>query len=98
MNSKTNRFCKNGHQYKKSSECPICPLCEKKSNLNSFFEVLNAPARRALQNANIDTLAKLASYSEKELLLLHGFGKASLPALKIELEKAGLSLKNTKLR
>lgn len=92
----TSRICKNGHQFKKSSVCSICPLCEKNNvNLNSFLVVLKAPARRALQNANIDTLAKLACYSEKELLLLHGFGKASLPALKIELEKAGLCLKNS---
>lgn len=55
---------------------------------------LAAPARRALQNANIFTLDTLSKYSEAELLKLHGIGKTTLPKLKAELEKAGLHFRN----
>ena len=55
---------------------------------------LAAPARRALQNANIFTLDTLSKYSEAELLKLHGIGKTTIPKLKAELEKAGLDFRN----
>lgn len=87
----TLRTCKNGHQYYKSSDCPICPTCEEaKRPKDGFLSLLSSPARRALENANITTLEKLSKYSECEILKLHGIGKTVIPILKRELEKAGL--------
>ena len=87
----TLRTCKNGHQYYKSSDCPTCPTCEEaKRPKNGFLALLAAPARRALENANIKTLKKFSKYSENDILKLHGIGKTAIPILKRELEKAGL--------
>jgi DNA-directed RNA polymerase alpha subunit len=58
-----------------------------------FLALLGSPARRALENAGITTLNKLAELSEKDLLDLHGIGKASLPTLHNALAEAGLSFK-----
>ncbi|MGN7784589.1 DNA-directed RNA polymerase subunit alpha C-terminal domain-containing protein [Niabella sp. 22666] len=44
-----------------------------------FLADLSAPARRALETASITTVQRLSAYSEKEILKLHGIGKASLP-------------------
>lgn len=94
MTTKTLRTCSNGHQYYKSSDCPVCPKCEaQKSPASAFISALPAPARRALQNAGIVTLKQLAAHSEKEILSLHGIGKTAIPLLKKELENAGLSFK-----
>ena len=91
---KTLRICKNGHNYYKSSDCPVCPVCEKEKNkADDFLSALSAPARRALKNAGIKTLVQLSQYSEKELLKLHGLGKGSFPKLKIALKTKKLSLK-----
>lgn len=88
------RTCPNGHKYYKSSDCPVCPVCEKeRAPAQDFMVGLSAPARRALENNHIDSLKKLASYSEKELLKLHGLGPASFPKLKEALKKAGLHFK-----
>ena len=92
--SKTLRTCPNGHQYYKSSDCPVCPECEKQVKPGgSFLADLSAPARRALEAAGITTLAQLATYSEKEILKLHGMGKASLPLLKEALQQEKLRFK-----
>lgn len=54
----TLRTCKNGHNYYKSSDCPTCPVCEKeKKPKDGFLSLLSAPARRALENNGITTLA-----------------------------------------
>ncbi len=91
---KTLRTCKNGHQYYKSSECPVCPVCEKEHKpQEGFLSLLSAPAKRALQNKGITTLRRLASHSEKEILGLHGMGPSSIPKLKAVLKQAGLSFK-----
>lgn len=58
-----------------------------------FSASLSAPAQRALANEGIKTLKQLSNYSEAALLKLHGFGKASLPALRAALTEAGLSFK-----
>lgn len=88
----TLRTCPNGHQYYKSSDCPVCPICEKeKKPAQDFLATMGAPARRALENEGIKTLKQLSRYAEKDLLKLHGFGPASLPGLRNALEKAGLS-------
>ena len=60
----------------------------------SPFAKLSQPAQRALANAGISTLEQLSAFSEKELLKLHGMGKASLPMLRELLGKRGLTFKN----
>jgi hypothetical protein len=95
MSSKaTLRTCKNGHRFYKSSDCPTCPICENlRKPKDSFLSLLSAPARRAMEHHNILTTEKLASYSEKEILALHGLGPASLPTLKKVLSDEGLNFK-----
>jgi len=93
-NKSTLRTCPEGHQYYKSSDCPVCPICEaERKPEKGFLSLLSAPARRALENSGIATLEKLSAYSEKELLQLHGFGKSSLPKLRAALEAIGLAFK-----
>lgn len=90
----TLRTCKKGHQYYKSSNCPVCPVCETyRKPQQGFLSLLSAPAKRALETKEITTLEKLAEYSEKELLALHGLGKSSIPKLQSALEKENLTLK-----
>ncbi|MCW3075841.1 MAG: hypothetical protein JWO32_450 [Bacteroidetes bacterium] len=92
---KTLRICKKGHQYFKSSDCPTCPACEEaKKPKEGFLGLLFAPARRALENANITTLIQLSKYSESDILKLHGIGKTTIPILIKELKNAGLKFKN----
>ncbi len=90
----TLRTCKKGHQYYKSSDCPVCPTCaaEEKPE-EEILAVVGAPARRALQNAGISNAKQLSKWSKKELLQLHGFGPSSIPRLEAVLKKQGLSLK-----
>jgi DNA-directed RNA polymerase alpha subunit len=54
---------------------------------------LGKPANRALKNAGIETVDQLTSYSEKDLLSLHGFGPKALGIIKIILQENGLLLK-----
>lgn len=89
----TLRVCRNGHSYYKSSSCPVCPTCEAQKNQGNEFGKLSAPAKRALENAGIKSLAELSNYSESELLNLHGIGPTSIPKLKLALKDHRLSLK-----
>lgn len=90
------RICENGHVYYKSSDCPVCPLCEKeRAPTDGFLSKLGAPARRALEGAGITNLESLSKYSEKEILKLHGMGPSSIPKLKDALKKSGLNFKKT---
>jgi hypothetical protein len=90
----TLRTCNNGHQYFKSSDCPTCPVCETaRKPAANFMEPMSAPARRALEHAGITTVKKLATFSEKEILALHGMGPASIPYLRKSMKDAGLSFK-----
>jgi len=52
-----------------------------------------APARRALENAGITTLAQLSQKTEAEILALHGMGPGSLPKLRSALEERGYSFR-----
>lgn len=89
------RTCSKGHKYYKSSDCPVCPQCERESKPESgFLSLLSAPARRALEHNEVTTLQQLSKFSEKEILTFHGIGPASLPTLRSTLEKNGLSFKN----
>lgn len=93
---KTPRTCPNGHQYYKSSSCPVCPACEQqRKNETGFMALLSSPARRALENMGIATLQQLAGYSEKEVLQQHGIGPSSIPTLRQLLANAGLTFKQT---
>ncbi|MCW3083401.1 MAG: hypothetical protein JWP12_767 [Bacteroidetes bacterium] len=90
------RTCPNGHKYYKSSDCPVCPVCEKdRKPEDGFLSMLSAPARRALENAGITTLKQLSKLTEKEVLGLHGMGKSSIPKLTAELKEEGLEFRKT---
>ncbi len=58
-----------------------------------FLNKLSNPARRALENENINNFEKLASLSKKELLLLHGIGQKSLPIVIECLNTVGMKLR-----
>lgn len=89
------KTCNKGHKYYKSSDCPTCPTCEQKCKPeNGFLSLLSAPARRALEHNGITSLHLLSTYSEKEILKLHGMGPASLPKLRTALKENGLSFKS----
>jgi len=55
-----------------------------------FPEKLAAPVKRALAIAEITSLEVLASYSEEEILALHGIGPRDLPVLRTALQTVGL--------
>ncbi|MBK8380736.1 MAG: hypothetical protein IPL16_02355 [Ignavibacteria bacterium] len=95
MESKKNlRTCKKGHQYYKSSDCPVCPICGKNDKPEvGFLSLISAPARRALENKNIKTLKQLSKYSVRDILELHGIGKTTIPVLKMNLKMPDLHLK-----
>ena len=88
------RICDKGHKYFKSSDCPVCPICEKERKPSAdFLNTVAAPAKRALERENIVTLPQLSKYTEKELLKLHGIGPSSIPELKNALKEKGLSFR-----
>ncbi|MDV2685649.1 RNA polymerase alpha subunit C-terminal domain-containing protein [Alkalihalophilus lindianensis] len=91
---KTLRICEKGHKYYKSSECPSCPTCDKGNKPESgFLSKLSSPARNALIHEGINTSKKLSTFTEKEILKIHGIGPASLPIMRTLLEEEGLSFK-----
>ncbi|GGG83445.1 hypothetical protein GCM10007415_15640 [Parapedobacter pyrenivorans] len=88
------KVCPNGHTYYKSTDCPTCPVCEAaRKPSEGFLSLLSAPARRALMSIGITELKQLSTYSEKEILALHGIGKTSIPLLKDALSQVGLGFK-----
>jgi len=92
--SKNLRICDKGHKFYKSSDCPVCPVCEKKRKPSSdFLTKIVAPARRALEHEGIDSLLKLSKFTEKELLDFHGIGPGSIPKLRQALKEKGLSFR-----
>lgn len=91
---KNKRICAKGHIYFKTSDCPVCPICEQEHKpTTGFLADLSAPARRALENKGITTAQQLAAFSKKEILALHGMGPGSIPKLSNALNKAGLAFK-----
>ncbi len=95
MSERNKRICENGHTYYKSSDCPVCPICEaNRTPAADFMNMLSAPARRVLERHQILSLQQLAEYSVAELLKLHGIGPSSIPELEQQLAAAGLSFKN----
>lgn len=59
-----------------------------------FLNTLSNPARQAFIHEGIGSFEVLITYTEKELLKLHGFGKASLPTVYSALKVNGLKLKS----
>ena len=93
-NKGTRRTCEKGHTFVKKSDCPACPKCEaERKPTEGFMSLLSAPVRRALETEGITTLPKLAEYTEKEVLKLHGIGPSSMPILRKSLEEEGMSFK-----
>lgn len=91
LSKKNLRICNKGHKYYKSSDCPVCPICEKERKpIADFLTAISAPARRALEREGINTLIKLSKRSEKDVLQLHGMGPGSIPILKSALKTKGL--------
>ena len=91
---KTRRTCAYGHQYYKSTSCPTCPVCTANNKpVDGFLSLRSGPARAAIIAAGINSLEALAGYSEKEILRLHGVGKASLPVFRKALAEEGRTLK-----
>ncbi|KAA5546781.1 helix-hairpin-helix domain-containing protein [Adhaeribacter rhizoryzae] len=90
----TARTCTNGHSYVKTSDCPVCPSCEKEQKpATGLLAELAAPARRALANKGISTVEQLSTFSQKEILQLHGIGKSTLPKLQQALAARQLTFK-----
>lgn len=90
----TLRICPNGHRYYKSSDCPVCPVCETaRAPETDFLAIVSGPARRALENEGIKTIKQLAKYSEKEILALHGIGPSAIPKLKEALKEKKLTFR-----
>lgn len=88
------KVCTKGHQFEKTSDCPVCPECSSREMNNKFgeeFPKLSAPAFRALDAVGIKTLVDISKYSEKELLALHGFGPKAIKILRPALEQRGLT-------
>lgn len=94
----TRRVCSEGHVYFKTSDCPVCPKCRDSDNKqfsdSDLPEKLSSPALSALLHAGIINLQQLSEYSEKEVLSLHGMGKASIPLLTEALKEKGLTFKS----
>lgn len=89
------KTCKMGHKFYKSSNCPTCPVCEEERKpKDSFLALIAAPARRALERENINTLEDLSKWSEKEIINLHGMGPSTLPKLKKALKDKGFSFRS----
>lgn len=91
----TLRTCEKGHHYYKSSDCPICPICEAERKPKAIFlSLISAPARRALERENIIRIEDLTNWTEKEILNLHGVGPSTIPKLKKALNSHKLSFKS----
>jgi DNA-directed RNA polymerase alpha subunit len=88
------KVCEKGHTFYKSTDCPNCPTCNQENKPSSgFLSKLSSPARNALLHAGIDTLEKLSTYTEKDIVKMHDIGPASLPTMRSSLEEEGLSFK-----
>jgi hypothetical protein len=90
------KICKNGHRFSKTSDCPVCPICElEKRKSDPCFSAIGSPALRALDSKEITTLSDLALFTEMEILALHGIGPNAMSKLKAKMTKNGLTFKST---
>jgi uncharacterized protein YdhG (YjbR/CyaY superfamily) len=69
---------------------------QQDEQLTDIFAGLSAPARRALQNNGIKTIADLAKHTETEILSFHGIGKTAIPILQKALKDEKLEFKKEK--
>ncbi len=74
-------ICKNGHRCEDTNTCTVC----------LEFPKISAPAFRALNSIGVTELKQLSSYTEQELLSLHGFGPKALRLLREALATKNLS-------
>ena len=81
------------HAFEKTSDCPVCPKCERGRLAASAFPKIGAPATRALENAQVRGPKDLTSWSERDLLALHGMGPKAVAILRKHLASEGLSFK-----
>lgn len=89
---KTQRTCPNGHQYWKSSDCPVCPICEKSRSLgDEWLDKLGAPAKRALASAGISCAADFSKFTGNEVADMHGIGPNALAKIKAAMAANGVS-------
>ncbi len=65
----------------------------RKHDPNSPFPWIGEPALRALLHANINSMAELATWREKDVLALHGVGPKAVGILKEALAQQGLAFK-----
>ena len=90
--NQTLKVCSNGHEFYRSSDCPVCPVCSKLNKPSEgFLSEISAPARRALERNGITTLHQLSQLTEKDVLSLHGVGPSTIPKLRVALSLAGKS-------
>ena len=60
---------------------------------DEFLTTLSKPARGAFLYEGINSFEKLITYTEAEILAIHGVGPKTLPTLYAALEQNGLTLK-----
>lgn len=95
--TKIKKICSNGHTFYKTSDCPVCPICEKeKKPTKGFLAMISAPAKRALEEAEIKTLKQLSKKTKSEILALHGVGPSAIPILEKELKANHLAFMESK--
>jgi|SRR5688572_31254567 len=91
------KICSRGHEFRKSSDCPVCPKCwsghYRKRAQSDFPDKLSAPALRALLGAKITTLPKLSEFTDQEVLELHGMGPNAMKRLKAAMRTRRLTFK-----
>lgn len=88
-------ICSKSHEFTKTIHQPVCPICwaEYYEQENKIPFSVGAPALRVLLHNKIFTLEQLTSYSEKEILSMHGVGPKAMKIIKSELGKYGMSFR-----
>lgn len=91
---KTTRLCVNGHEFIKSSNCLVCPICEKSKPINNLFlKQFSAPARRALEKLEIGRVQDICNYTENEITHLHGMGPKALEIMNTLMKEHNINFK-----
>ena len=89
------KICANGHSFHKSSDCPVCPVCESINNPKAgVFASIGAPARRALMAQGIYGIKDLTKWTKNDLLKLHGVGPNAANKIEKIVTEAGYSLRS----
>ncbi len=94
--SKNTKKSDNNEEENYQEESIFAPVEQEQSiELEKYVEDLDFSVRsyNCLKNAEIDTVKKLVSFSEKDLMNLRNFGQKSIDEVKTKLESMGLSLK-----